>query len=250
MKAKRFKMRTLTIVVSLALIALIGSCKKEEIRGGSGGGGSQPALMQIVANNIFDAPDGVFDVNAMLYWEVGEDWNNEVIAEAVMENAKFTLDLPSVIDNKFLSLLAEDLEEETLHLSDPTAKASSALEFYLLDEEMDYIGEFYSEDYANNARRMWIYFDRNVSITGSNVEVSEAYNEEYHTSANANMKRGWNILYFVYGYHYDEDSGRDIYTNSLTSVAPSGANFAWYFDDWYGKKQNPKFKAFSKRFKR
>jgi len=142
----------------------------------------------------------------------------QLLAIAPLENNGFRLNLPLILPDKWLFPLDEFIEEaEGITISDKDARV------YMLFRELsgwDNYGRIYGDfrlrvdDDRFWIETMWIYADRNVSITG---EINGEFNEEY----SLNLKRGWNRAYII------NDSVNE--THLMTTQRPADANFQWRF---------------------
>ncbi|MDR2148371.1 MAG: hypothetical protein LBE91_18165 [Tannerella sp.] len=189
---------------------------------------------EIAATNVINSSSQIVTVKFELLWETGDDWGYVEIARAPYQNNGFTLKLPLTVQDKYLFLLAEDMPSG-MTVSDKTVKwiPNTYIEAY--DKNDENIGEFYFNDHERNyaddeqSGAFWAYADGNVTLKGEIKEIDEEWNEEYIYKFDLDLQKGWNILYDRWTESHDNSTGRDMYTVTVTTQKPSGANYQWYF---------------------
>jgi hypothetical protein len=223
------------LFVALGLTTtLCGSCKKD----GSNGGGGSGSTSKITATNVIGGTSQIVTVKAIVYWDSGDDYSRDVIAQVPYTDNGFTLELPATLADKYLWRVDEDEWDMDVYISDKNAKVYfwDNIEGYNIDENR--IGSFYWKKEDDNSEHYTLrgYADKNVTIKGEFYEIDKKYNEEYAEKIDLSLKKGWNFVYASYVDRYDSSTGRDVFTFTLTSKKPSGVNYKWYFygryDDW------------------
>jgi hypothetical protein len=114
---KRLKIYFMASVVALSLVFVATSCDDDRSGGGGGGGsgsgsgdgdgGTTGSGFNITASNLSGVPNSVKTVKALMYWENGNEYEEEVIAQVPYKNNGFTLQLPATLNNKFLSSISD-----------------------------------------------------------------------------------------------------------------------------------------------
>ncbi|MDR0295457.1 MAG: hypothetical protein LBH91_04605 [Prevotellaceae bacterium] len=215
--------------------AVFYSCSKDKDDNGIGGDASK-----IIATNVMsNASSEIVTVKVEVHWhdEDGE-YHDDVIAQAPFRNNGFTLQLPTMVPDKYLKLLEYHLYG-SYAISDRQAKTLVSfpeLDICAYDKDDNHIGYVWL---ADNKRLddgnwvEWVYIDRDVTIT---MEYSEEYNDiRYTDKMNLNLKKGWNVAYHI----------STEYTWTFTTQKPSGVTFNWYagYSDGWSAKANLKSTA-------
>lgn len=214
----------LTLVCSITIFS---SCEKK--KGTTGGGGSSTDVSLITATNIINGTNDIKTVKAR--------FDDIIIAQTSYQNNGFTLQLPTTLNDIYLYSLSE--WDSEISISDRTAKYLALSNLYAYDIDDDEIGWFnYAYEKSNEwGAILWMYVDKNVTISGSEIGSYES------VSYNLNLQKGWNIFYGVTTYTGDDE------VTTVTSQKPSGVTFQWYYGYTYGKTQNENTKKpFFKKF--
>ncbi|MDD2413180.1 MAG: hypothetical protein RBS19_06760 [Bacteroidales bacterium] len=211
-------------------IVVFNSCKKDDdIVGGTKGGTNDGNASKITATNVINGTTQIKTVKALVYWESGdEDYGTDAIAQASYQNNGFTLELPATLGAKYLETLdADDLEG--ISVSDRNFKSCFLDDLSGYNEHDDKIGDFYLEEENEDSQHYtsWMYVDRDVTIKGEYNEINEEYNAEHINKYDLTLKKGWNLVYYSFTYHYE--NSRDVYSYTLSSNKPLGVNYTWNF---------------------
>ena len=202
--------------------AVFNSCDKDD----DNDGGTNAS--KITATNVINGSTQIKTVKALVYWESGDEYGNDAIAQGPYQNNGFTLELPATLGAKYLETLdADDLEGITV--SDRNFKSGFLDDLRGYNENDEEIGHFYLEEENDDSEHYtsWIYVDRDVTIKGENNEIDEEYDEEYIDKYDLTLKKGWNIVYGSDTESYE--NGRDVYSSTFTSKKPSGVSYTWNF---------------------
>ena len=185
------------------------------------------------------------NVKAVMYFD---DWDEYVVAEGRYTNGGFSINLPESVNQMYLSPIVESDEDDLfpgwLKISDETAKGGGIdLEGY---KSGNYMGDFYLTNITETdtetsyslsmSEAGFIYVDKNVTLKGSIIEKDyiEGIEVPMEASANAALKKGWNILYVTMSLSVKVTtkgitaSGKVI----ITTKKPGGLK--WYFEDDLG----------------
>lgn len=215
----------LTLVCSITIFS---SCEKK--KGPTGGGGSSTDASLITATNIINGTNDIKTVKARFDDDI-------IIAQTSYQNNGFSLQLPITLNDIYLYSFSE--WDSEISISDRTAKYLALSNLYAYDIDDDRMGSFYYEYEKSNewGAILWMYVDKNVTISGSEIGSYES------VSYNLNLQKGWNIVY------YAETDTEDYAVLTYTSQKPSGVTFQWYYGYTYGKTQNENTKKpFFKKF--
>jgi len=232
MKIKRI---CFVCVVFICSGIVLTGCSKSD---NSSGGSAISINAQVVngSNYSFD------NVKAVLYYGNNYEY---VVNEANYTNGGFTIKLPATIDNKYL-LPVVDVDEEDQSsnwatVSDNTAVGNGInFEGY---ESDSYMGDFYYGTASQNqtstsisiysAEGTYLYVDKDVTITGSatETEVTDGITVNIKSTANAALKKGWNIVYYTISISANGNDGTASGTLSITTQDPGGLK--WYYEDDY-----------------
>ena len=223
-----FKKIGLFLVLGLAT-AVFYSCDEENngSKGGGDNGGSN--VSKIAAANVINGSTQITTVKAIAYWESGNNYGYDAIAQTRYANNGFTLELPSTVAAKYLELIFEEAPQG-VSVSDENAKMLFLDDLRGYDEDEKEIGDFYLEKENDNSEyyTSWFYVDRDVTIKG---EVRDMYDDyEDIDKFDLTLKKGWNVIYDSYVRNYNS-STKNVYVYSLTSKKPSGVNYSWVFYD-------------------
>ena len=230
MTKSRFNLRNVAIIACLAVTSMMFSgCDKDDDPNGNGNLGGNAS--KITATNVINSSSQIATVKVELYWDTEDDWGSDVIAQAAYKDSGFTLELPATVSNKYLYLLAEGAPSG-ITISDKTVKCVAEIDIEAYDKDDDNIGGFYLTNDDESAYAMWIYVDKNVTIKGEERDIDEEYNEEYIIKYDMDLKKGWNVVYGKEAESHNNSTGRDVYTYSMTTQAPSGVTLKWYFDSY------------------
>jgi hypothetical protein len=221
-------MKKIMYVLAMAMILPIGfvSCDKDDDEGGNPGGGQ--VVTQITATNVTgDNTAEIATVKAFASWDTEEDWGEDVLVQAPY-NEGFTLNLPTTMASKYLEKPGEDMpagvtmsntDVQTFFLDDIRAFTEDGGEmghFYLKDAPLTAVG------YTTNYYTSWMYADRDVTITGEYID-----GDDYLSTINLNLKKGWNVVYDSYTY---TETGT---STTMTSQKPAGVGYSWDFGAYH-----------------
>lgn len=226
------------------------SCSKDDESGNISGDTST-----ITASNVINSSSQIETVKALAFPDNDYDEEGESIALAQYKNNGFTLELPSTLSSKYLSLIWEDAPNG-ISISDENAKISE-IDISGYNDDDDEIGGFFlcneddETDWSYDV--FWIYSDRDVTIKGESTAVDYENDEENTTKYDLKLNKGWNIVHDIYTYNSNDKTG---YTDVVTSKKPSGFSCSWYFEKWGGDfmpaqvaKSTVKQKSFLGKFK-
>ncbi|HDP75508.1 MAG TPA: hypothetical protein ENN49_06505 [Bacteroidales bacterium] len=216
------------LFLALGLTGVVfNSCDKDD---DTDGGTNDGQVFKITATNVINDSAEIKTVKAIVYWESGDyDYGSDAIAQAPYQNNGFTLELPEILDAKYLETLdAEDLEE--IFVSDNNFKFCTLDDLNGYNSEDEKIGEFYLVGVKEDGVyfTFWLYVDRDVTINGEYSEIDEEDNEEYIEIYDLTLKKGWNVVYAS----EMESPDRHVYTATISSKKPSDVNYAWYFSSY------------------
>jgi len=232
---KKMKKKFLNFGLLLALgltTTVFNSCDKDDDNNGSA---NSDNASKITATNVVNSLTQIKTVKAIAYWESGNDYGSDAIAQAPYQNSGFTLELPATLENKYLRTIADDFEEITI--SDRNFKSCFLESPNGYNRDDNKIGYFYlsGRNDDNWHYIFWMYADRDVTIKGEHKEINEEYGSEYIEKFNLILNKGWNIVYI--SYVIDTESSKygrgDLLTLTISSKKPSGVNFTWIFNDDY-----------------
>lgn len=212
--------------------AVFNSCEKDDDNDGGTNGGNGGNASKITATNVINGSTQIKTVKALVYWESGDEYGNDAIAQGPYQNNGFTLELPATLGAKYLETLdADDLEGITV--SDRNFKSGFLDDLRGYNENDEEIGDFYLEEENEDSEHdaVWLYVDRDVTIKGETKYIDEEYDEEYIEKYDLTLKKGWNIVYGSDTESYE--NGRDVYSYTMSSKKPSGVNYTWNFYDDY-----------------
>ena len=203
--------------------AVFNSCEKDDDNDGGTNGGN---ASKITATNVINGSTQIKTVKALVYWESGDEYGNDAIAQGPYLNNGFTLELPTTLGAKYLETIdADDLEG--IAVSDKNFKSCFLEDLRGYNEDDDEIGDFYLKEENDDSEyyTAWIYVDRDVTIKGETKEIY--YDEEYIENFDLTLKKGWNVVYESDTESYE--NGRDVYSSTISSKKPSGVTYTWNF---------------------
>ncbi|MDR1678968.1 MAG: hypothetical protein LBR81_04240 [Prevotellaceae bacterium] len=210
-----------------------GQFTKESSGGNGNQGGNTGDPLTITASNVLNSSSQVATVKI---WIETIDDREILIAQAPYKNNGFTVELPETLPDSYLYTQFQDEEWNNLTISDRNAKTIAESWVGGYDSNGNEIGEFWASAMAITGEdddvMGWIYVDRDVTIKGEIKEVYDEWDEEYISKYDLNLKKGWNIVYGTETESYDSETGRNVYTWSLTSQKPAGLTYLWYFEDY------------------
>ncbi|MCL2074680.1 MAG: hypothetical protein FWH18_12210 [Marinilabiliaceae bacterium] len=177
-------------------------------------------------------------------WGIVTDYDNLnefVVSKGKYSNGGFTIELPSTVDGGYL-LRIEEFFDYYFTISDLSTKMG-ILYIDAYNANGKFIGVFdrlFFEEKenqtgfsSNTIYSIIIYVDKDVSVNGHSVDSNWDYT--WDVTANLSLKKGWNEIFSIRDYTYNNGLATDIVL--LTSTKQSGLK--WYFDDW-GKKSTTK----------
>jgi len=174
--------------------------------------------------------DLIDSVIATKWWDTGDDWGNEIIAQGNWSNGSFTMTLPETVDSRFL-FRAGDEFPDFLTISDGNARISDGLGFRAIDANRCIVGSLWKAytETENTLEGFFIVFaDRDVTITGE-YTYTDTWEGVTYTDTdvwNVSLRRGWNWV---------RESGKRIEENhwqyEITTMSPP-SGLRWHFDDW------------------
>ena len=215
-----FKKNGVFLVLGLT-IAVFYSCNKDDdINDGN--------ISKITATNVINGSSQITTVKVLVYWERGDDYGSDAIAQTKYENNGFTVEFPSTVAAKYLYLVSEDAPQD-ISISDKNANVLAISDIEGYDKDENGIGYFYLEEVRDDSEyyTFWFYTDRDVSIKGEAKYIDDNY--EDMENYDLKLKKGWNVVYQNYTESYNNSTKRDVYTYSITSQKPSGINYLWNF---------------------
>jgi len=237
MKNKKFY--ALSVVACFCAGIVFTGCNKDD----------DPVYSSITSINAKVENGTMYDfdkVKAVMYNDHDEE--EFVVAEGNYTNGGFLINLPETVDQRYLSpMIEQDGEElfpEWLTISDPSVMGGGiSLEGY---KSGSYQGDFYymnmtqSESLTNYSLSMseatFLYVDKNVTLKGSHTETEriEGIQVPIKFSANAPLKKGWNILYLTVNMTI-KISGTQISANGTTTITTKNpGGLKWYYEDDMG----------------
>jgi len=199
-------MRKLTlnylIIAALAISAVFTSCGKD----GDKNGGEVGVVTQITAKIENAAEYGSFNMVALRARYLG---SLEILAEAEFKNGGFTLQLPEMVDEKFLRN-APFGGSSTITISNKDAKFLYSADISLFNS--DY-GNYFITFVASNetettlSTKQYWYVDSDVNISGKEPDFSSSLT----------LKKGWNVVYIII-----HATGRGVQSWEYRSSPPVG----------------------------
>lgn len=217
------------LILALGLTKIVfNSCDKEDDNDGVTNGGD---ASKIIATNVVNSSSKIIAVTAFAHWVSLENYHGfDAIAQAPYQNNGFTLELPTILGDKYLETIDAD-DFEGISVSDRNFKSGSVDKLMGRNEDNDGIGYFYLEEENENSTHIifWLYVDRDVTIKGEYNEINEEFDEEYTEQYALTLKKGWNIIYESEREIYK--NGKDVWLYTMSSKKPSGVNYTWNFDD-------------------
>jgi hypothetical protein len=223
---KKMKKKFLNFGLLLALgltTTVLNSCDKDDDNNGSA---NSDNASKITATNVACSSTQIKTAKATAYWESGDDYSSDVIAQAPYQNNGFILELPATLGDKYLFTIDMD-DMEGIYVSENNFKSSFPVILRGYNGDDNEIGYFYlAEINWSWHETSWIFVDRDVTIKGENVD--EIYGYKYIEKYDLTLKKGWNIMY-----SNDEDKaeGYNMYmhVSTYSSKKPSEVNYTWYF---------------------
>ncbi|GHT44355.1 hypothetical protein AGMMS49965_19820 [Bacteroidia bacterium] len=206
---------------------LFAGCNK-----GSGGSGFdgviQATAVSLPPGLTADEVD-IDEVKVVVHRENGKD---EDIASGVYDKGRFILNLPLIVQDKYLSPITDGLSGG-VKVSDVDAKLCGRDEILAYKGEnqvgeLCYVKEVYynNEDdpFAEYEGMVFWYVDRDVNITGSYSEIGgDDNNITESIKYNLSLKKGWNKVY----YKQSGDKANNTVSAEITSTELSG--LTWYY---------------------
>ena len=217
---KRFLNFGLLLALGLTT-ALFNSCGRDDDNNGD----TIDNASKITATNVNNGSTQIKTVKAIVFWESGNNYESEAIAQAPYLNNGFTLELPATLQDKYLETIDTD-DLEGIFVSDKNFKSCFLEDLRGYNGDDNVIGYFYLEEDNENWEHYtsWIYVDRNVTIKGEVVDDEEQGNFDL------TLKKGWNIVYESY---IEMENGIVMDSFTISSKKPSGVYFTWNFYDDY-----------------
>lgn len=218
--------------------ALIASCNKNN--DGNGGGNATT----IKATNVINSSIRITTVKVHVWDDDIGDYG-DVIAQAQYKNNGFTLELPATVPAKYLDFIF-DSPPKSITISDRNVKGCALLDgIHGYDKGENEIGYFCLIEENDNSyyETFWMYVDRDVTVKGEYKDTD--YYEEVIEKYDLKLKKGWNVVYVSAIESYNNSTGTEVYTASVTSQKPSGVNYQWYYENFYSGRATTK-PAFSK----
>ena len=213
---KRFLNFGLLLALGLTT-ALFNSCGRDDDNNGD----TIDNASKITATNVNNGSTQIKTVKAIVFWESGNNYESEAIAQAPYQNNGFTLELPATLQDKYLETIDTD-DLEGIFVSDKNFKSCFLEDLRGYNGDDNEIGYFYLEEDNENWEHYtsWIYVDRNVTIKGEVVDDEEQGNFDL------TLKKGWNIVYESY---IEMENGIVMDSFTISSKKPSGVYFTWNF---------------------
>jgi len=213
---KRFFLNQLFIAV-LAVAAALTSCNKDD-----DGAGDKITAKVENASELSEVK-----TVKLVAWIVSSE-ENEEIASADFKNGGFTLNLPATLASKYLYPLAEDMPS-TITLSNMNAKMAE-VSIYGYNSAGDRIASFNcsKEDGNTEYGMYWLYTDSNVTISGTETDEYEEYDEVYISVFSLSLKKGWTAVYVTYT--RTTQGGKTTYKSEYKNSPISGLK--WYGYEW------------------
>ncbi|GHT24190.1 hypothetical protein AGMMS4957_16800 [Bacteroidia bacterium] len=211
---------------------LFAGCNKEDDEDVNNSGGS--GFDGVIKATAVNLPPGLtadeVDIDEVrVVFHSREDYNDEYVVRSGYDNGRFILNLPLIVQDKYLSTTAEGLSGN-VKASDVNAKGCSvkSIEAYKGENEVGELVYYKADDEDPNAaaevETIWyMYVDRDVNITGSTIDDHFiAKNVKYSLS----LKRGWNKVYLKL-----EKTG----TTSLETLRTEPSGLTWHLNNYRPK---------------
>ena len=198
------------------------SCDKKDKNNGDNNLPDNPAYI-IKASDVENSTEQVKTVKGITYI------NNEeyFISSAEYKDKGFSLELPAPVSDSLLMRIGDDFTEaSTISVSDLDARILSVDQIKGYDANGEHLGYF---EYGNTdiANTIWVYADRDLSITGQELESDE--DEVYNITYEVSVKKGWNILYFYSSETTDPETEITTYNEKITSTQNPAITLSWSF---------------------
>ena len=221
------------MMLCLSACLVFTSCDKDKDNENPSGG-----TVSKIEGTVVNGSD--YDVDAIIGLVEGERYfvetgyggywtRDEVeITSSNFSNNKFSIDLPATLDDKYLELFSNDFKGA--NLSDENVKSVFLnLDGYKSNKYVEYLDYVRMPDISATKitfyYSVYMYVDRDVNVTGTNVVGESSY--EYTEKFNMNLKKGWNLMYMTDVYErISEDDV--INTENYTTTPISG--YKWYFE--------------------
>jgi len=228
MKIKRICFLYLVLICSGIILT---GCSKNDDNSGSN-------LSSINAKVINGSSYSFDQVQAVMYYGNGYEFD---VDASNYSNDGFSIKLPATVDNMYLEPMVDINDDDLAWIttSDNTVVGNGiSVEGY---ESGSYMGDFYYGTTSQNqtstsiniymAQGTYVYVDKNVTITGSTTDTEETdgLSVNVKSTANATLKKGWNIMYYTFSISANVNSSTATGTLSITTQAPTGLN--WYYED-------------------
>ena len=236
---KKFRLLATLLVVALCTTTIFTSCRNGDDENGNGGNAAT-----VTATNVIGTTSGIATARATV-WETDSEFR-ETIVQAPFQNRGFTLQLPTP-PSRLLHPFAGGNIPTGITISDNTVRMAS-VDFRAYNSAGDDIGYFYFANWSwandelpnDGTGALWLYVDRNVTITGevrdnawehNDMEYDDGMEYVWIENFNLNLRKGWNI---IYARHTRTTAGNVVTsTYAYTSQRPVGVNLLWRVDAWY-----------------
>ena len=228
------------------------ACSDDEGGSGEGKGTVKNISVQVEKGSTFSSLiDSVFVES-----QFGEFWGEEIIARSAYKGGNFILNLPNELDDSLLEPMYYGDEEENgfiryMTISDKSTKCFSFESLYAYSKKDGYVGyitrsnidmnelmdvkdedEFMSLLSKGIYLVVYMYVDRDVTISGSYTAKGEEMEDEY--SMNLSLQKGWNVVATKMSMQINK--AKKTATVEYTSSVPSGLkwhfyNYSYLYDD-------------------
>ena len=219
---KKFCLFSMMLCLSACLVFT--SCDKDKDNENPSGGAVSKIEGTVVNGDDYD----VDVIKGLVEYSVGTTWSEVEIASSDFISNKFSIDLPATLDDKYLELFSNDFKGA--NLSDENVKSVFLnLDGYKSNKYVEYLDYVRMPDISATKitfyYSVYMYVDRDVNVTGTNVVGESSY--EYTEKFNMNLKKGWNLMYMTDVY---ERISEDDYINIENYTTTPISGYKWYFD--------------------